>query len=338
MNGTNSPPKHSITMLLRSRDAGHSIHRVFEPIYQAINEGSKREFRISKLELPYISNSLKGVLRNALAYYSIRADVIHITGDATYLALLPRTGKVVVTIHDVGLQDKLAGVKWLIYRFLWITLPCLLASSITTISRQSALRISDIVPQVRGDIRLIPNPLHPSFRSTGDKGKRGRLLIIGTGKQKNIERCLAAVVGLDIHLDIVGTLSSGTIDLLRSHRISYSSRQNLTKAQIVEAYNQAFIVLFPSLHEGFGLPIIEGQAMARPIITSDLEPMRSVAGIDGALLVNPLSVQSIRRAVVTLLTSDDVYERLVASGLNNAKKYSLSEVAAQYYEVYNELV
>jgi len=70
----------------------------------------------------------------------------------------------------------------------------------------------------------------------------------------------------------------------------------LTDAELVEAYRRCDMVVFASLYEGFGLPILEAQAMGRPVITSNFGAMREAAG-DGALLVDPYSVESIRDAV-----------------------------------------
>jgi glycosyltransferase involved in cell wall biosynthesis len=85
------------------------------------------------------------------------------------------------------------------------------------------------------------------------------------------------------------------------------------------------------------MPILEGQAVGRPVLTSDREPMRSVAGDGGALLVDPLSVSSIRAGFRTLIASEEARLRLVTVGLDNVQRYSLAAVAESYRIAYQSL-
>ena len=62
---------------------------------------------------------------------------------------------------------------------------------------------------------------------------------------------------------------------------------------MIQEYKDADLISFPSTFEGFGMPIIEGQAVGRPVITSNIEPMVSVAA-DAAILVDPFNIESIR--------------------------------------------
>ena len=75
---------------------------------------------------------------------------------------------------------------------------------------------------------------------------------------------------------------------------------NLTHEEIVSEDRKADIINFPSLFEGFGMPIIEGQATGRIVITSNLSPMKEVAG-NGAILVDPYSVNEIRNAYLSVI-------------------------------------
>jgi glycosyltransferase involved in cell wall biosynthesis len=91
------------------------------------------------------------------------------------------------------------------------------------------------------------------------------------------------------------------------------------------------------MYEGFGLPVLEGQAIGRPVLTSDLDPMRHVAG-KGACLVDPYKVDSIRAGVLRIIENEDYRELLVREGFSNAAMYSLDAVAAQYADLYRELL
>jgi glycosyltransferase involved in cell wall biosynthesis len=97
------------------------------------------------------------------------------------------------------------------------------------------------------------------------------------------------------------------------------------------------LISFPSLYEGFGMPILEGQATGRPVLTSASEPMAGVAGAGGARLVDPHSESAIREGFIALIGNPALRERLVAAGLENCQRYALSAVAARYLALYREL-
>ncbi len=110
----------------------------------------------------------------------------------------------------------------------------------------------------------------------------------------------------------------------------------LTDGELVEAYRRCDMVVFASLYEGFGLPILEAQAMGRPVITSNFGAMREAAG-DGALLVDPYSVEAIREAVLRVKNEPALREELVRKGLRNVERFRAETVAARYGELYRGL-
>jgi glycosyltransferase involved in cell wall biosynthesis len=110
----------------------------------------------------------------------------------------------------------------------------------------------------------------------------------------------------------------------------------LTDAELVEAYRRCDLVVFASLYEGFGLPILEAQAMGRPVITSNFGAMREAAG-DGALLVDPYSVEEIRAAILRVKNEPGLREELVRKGRENAERFRAEVVAARYAELYRQV-
>jgi glycosyltransferase involved in cell wall biosynthesis len=97
------------------------------------------------------------------------------------------------------------------------------------------------------------------------------------------------------------------------------------------------MVLFPSTYEGFGLPIIEAQQTGRPVITSNISPMKEVAG-NAACLTDPFSVQSIREGVLKVIQDDDYRNTLVRNGFNNAQRYNPEKIANEYFLIYQRLM
>jgi glycosyltransferase involved in cell wall biosynthesis len=110
----------------------------------------------------------------------------------------------------------------------------------------------------------------------------------------------------------------------------------LTDEELVAAYRRSDMVVFASLYEGFGLPILEAQAMGRPVITSNFGAMREAAG-DGALLVDPYSVEEIRAAIMRIKNEPGLREELVCKGRENAEKFRADPIALKYAQIYRAL-
>ena len=81
------------------------------------------------------------------------------------------------------------------------------------------------------------------------------------------------------------------------------------------------------------MPIIEGQSVGRPVLTSNLSPMKEVAA-DAAVLVNPTCPESIRNGYETLLNNPEKY---IEKGFENIKRFTLSRISKEYFEIYNNI-
>lgn len=102
-------------------------------------------------------------------------------------------------------------------------------------------------------------------------------------------------------------------------------------------YKAAEIFVFPSVFEGFGLPVMESMASGLPTITSRGSCLEEIAG-DGALLVDPLSVESIADAITHLLENPEFRSALVERGLRRSADFSTGAFAAKVLDVYTSLV
>jgi glycosyltransferase involved in cell wall biosynthesis len=109
------------------------------------------------------------------------------------------------------------------------------------------------------------------------------------------------------------------------------------ETELVELYRSARGLLYPSLSEGYGVPIIEAMAAGVPVVTSNREPMRGLAG-DAALIVDPEDTRSITRAVVELTMNDEVFDRCSQVGRSHAQQFSPEKIARQVMAVYSHVV
>ncbi len=99
-------------------------------------------------------------------------------------------------------------------------------------------------------------------------------------------------------------------------------------------YSAADALAFPSIYEGFGLPILEAMACGTPVVTSVTSSLPELAG-DAALLVEPTDVDAIAAALRRLLQEADLRRKLVAAGFDQARKFTWEKAAAQLLDIYN---
>ena len=262
----------------------------------------------------------------------------HITGDVHYLAMaLPSRG-LVLTIHDCALLNLLKGPAREVFRRIWFTCPMRSAEVVTTISVAMKKELESHFPNAVDKIRVVPNCVRGEFVPEPKTFPEGEpvILQVGTGWNKNLEGVAAALRGIPCRLVIVGEPTPNQIEFLEIQGIRYTALGRASDAEVLEAYRNCDMVVFASVYEGFGLPIIEAQAMGRPVITSDFGAMAEAAG-QGAFLVNPTDPASIRAAVLRIVADPDFRSQLIGKGFENVTKYRPDAVARAYASIYDEV-
>ncbi len=321
----------SVTRLFRApRANAYSIEGLFSDIKSASSE-----HQIEDVFAPHPSTGLVSRLANVAWASRLNGDVLHVTGDVHYVALGLPKGKSILTIHDQTLLMRLKGIRRFVAKTFWYYLPIRHVRYVSVISEFTK---QDLLRQVRVDeskICVIPNAIGREFTEAPmPRNSVPRLLQIGSSLNKNIDRVAEALTGVTCHLRIVGRPLEKDLIALQKARIDYSTVFGISKAQMVEEYQNADLVIFASTNEGFGLPILEAQATARPVVTSNCSSMPEVAG-DGAIFVDPTNVSSIREGILRALSDSVIREELVRAGLRNVARFSLSRVAKQYEDLYS---
>jgi glycosyltransferase involved in cell wall biosynthesis len=313
-----------------------SIENVFDRLVAAM---ATDRLRIAKVTVPHYSSSPRNIIGNLLFGKKQKADIFHVTGDVHYLvACLPRN-RTVLTIHDCVFLNRPGGLKRSLLKWLFLQMPvrrCRLVTTISEATRQDILRETGCDP---AKVIVIPNPVDDRIKYVGKAFNDAKpvILFIGSTPNKNLERVIEALEGIDCKLNIIGKLGELQLSLLEKHRIDFANRFNLPDEELIGQYQGSDMVLFPSTFEGFGLPIIEGQQMGRPVVTSDLSPMKEVAG-EGACLVDPHDPGSIRRGVLAVIRDAAYRDGLVRNGLLNVQRYSAAAVAGQYENLYTTIL
>lgn len=101
-------------------------------------------------------------------------------------------------------------------------------------------------------------------------------------------------------------------------------------------YNSAELLIFPSLYEGFGIPILEAQACGCPVVSSQTECIEEISN-RSALLVNPYNHKEIAQAILNVLNNKNLREKLVADGLENIKRFNWTKTARQTLELFEKI-
>ena len=339
---------------------------MFDVLAQASKEAGLNE--IEKVEMPFTSKGIFSILFNLIFLTRFKNGLFHITGDVHYAILALPKDRTILTIHDLVFLHTYKGLRRSLLKWIFLDLPVRRAKYITTISEKSKQEILDYTNCDPEKILVIPNPVDPIFSTSTSstvltslnlsqptstsstpstplpsaglptmvgKFNPATILFLGTKPNKNLELTIAALFGLDVHLRIIGELSRKQKEMLSKFNINYSSDFSISPEQLASEYSNADIILFPSTYEGFGLPVIEGFQAGKPVITSNISPMKEVAG-DGALLAEPTSIASIRNHVIKLLADQQLKIQLVAAGKEKVKQYQPGFIAEAYQQLWSK--
>lgn len=149
-----------------------------------------------------------------------------------------------------------------------------------------------------------------SFMEAKKTLKDARLYVVGDMKDKNFQTICLSAYGNEPSIKFLGRVSDE--DLIRY-------------------YSNAIAFLFPSLYEGFGIPVLEAQACGCPVISSNAASMPEVLG-DSALLCDPVDVGAFAKSMITLMSDAGKREKLIAMGHDNVKRFSWDESCRRIIE------
>lgn len=326
----------SICLIFRQPRA---FYYSIEKIFRSVSAVLKPHLTIDEVVVTHSRLTPWNIFHNIYQVNSKKAKVYHITGDVHYLILGLPGKRTILTIHDCVFLYQGSRLKRLLLKKLLLDWPVRYSTAVTTISEYSR---QDIIKNTACDpqkVTVIPNPVgeHFYFSQKEFESKCPVVLFVGTAPHKNLNRVAEALDGIPCILDILGQLSVEQKALLKNHGVKFKETTGLTEQQLADKYAAADFLLFPTLFEGFGLPIIEAQAAGRPVITSNMGPMNKVAG-KGACLVDPYDVSSIRKAVLKVINDTEYYRELVNNGTENVKLFSVDKIAEQYKKLYTSIL
>ncbi|TDH21428.1 glycosyltransferase family 1 protein [Segetibacter sp. 3557_3] len=285
-----------------------------------------------------VSNGLWPRIYNTLEAAFRQGDVNHITGDVHYIALLLKKRKTILTIHDCGFMNNKGAIARMVLRMFWLRLPIARSRYITVPTQATKEEVLKYVKVNPDKIHIIHHAIPVGFEPSPAKQivEKPTVLHLGTAPNKNLPRLIEALEGVYCRLVVIGNLTAVDKALLQKHGLDYINHYNLTNEEVIRQYQDCDLLAFVSTYEGFGNPILEAQSIGRPLVTSKVSCLPDVAG-EGACLVDPYDVASIRAGIVKVLEDPGYREKLVELGFINVQRFSMAKTIEQYVALYKTI-
>jgi glycosyltransferase involved in cell wall biosynthesis len=162
-------------------------------------------------------------------------------------------------------------------------------------------------------------------------------------KHKNVSSLIKAysLLPIEIRDEVSLVITQGNDDLFQLVKELNIEKQVcfttfIDDLDLPSMYKLAMVMVFISLYEGFGLPVIEAMAAGTPVITSNISSMPEIAG-NAAVLVNPLQLDEISASLEKIIQDSDFRDQLIKLGFENAKKYSWDNSGEKLIDLFTML-
>lgn len=279
-----------------------------------------------------------------------RSELLHVPH---YNVPLVWNKKLIVTIHDLIHLENPASYAAFLYARLMLKAAANKADAIITVSRTVKVRLMEQLKIPESKIHVIYNGVDPSF-CPGDKvaarnklnqiSPPGKILLAVSNcrPHKNLRNLLQAFESASNSLPSDWKLliiAAGAESLIQgtNSRERIIVRDRVSEEQLRLLYRAADAFIMPSLNEGFGLPVIEAMASGLPVLCSDIDVFREVAG-ENAYYFDPRSAVDIGNALVETLNAPQCLRRLADGGKMRASLFSWESCGREHAEVYRSVL
>ncbi|MCS7182773.1 MAG: glycosyltransferase family 4 protein [Thermoanaerobaculum sp.] len=304
--------------------------------------------------------SLREQVRVPWALYALAPRLVHIPH---YVIPWAFVGKMVVTVHDlihVLFPQFLPHPAGYFYATTMIRRALSRASRVIAVSQTTAQDLVRLFGAVSHKVTVIPNGVEAAFFSPQDPQEEERqrrqlgldqpyFLFVGNHKpHKNVETVLKAYQLLVHHrsgavpsLALAGGFAATGPLAVRIAALGLAERVRilgfLPRWQLLAVYRGALAFLYPSLYEGFGLPVLEAAACGVPIMASDIPAVREVLG-DAVLKVNPKDVVEQAQAMARLAEDGQLRSQLASAARQRAAAFRWEQTAQATLAVYRQVL
>jgi glycosyltransferase involved in cell wall biosynthesis len=216
---------------------------------------------------------------------------------------------------------------------------------IIAVSAFTARQVEQLLRVEPSKIRVIPHGARPAPPQSGTIPRETIILSVGAiQRRKNIVRLIEAFeqTAPEWRLVLAGSFGFDSQEALQ--RIERGSRKRdiqvlgyVSDSELEDLYQRASLLAFPSLDEGFGMPILDAMARGVPVLTSNISAMPEVSG-DAALLVDPTDVNAIADGLRRLSSDSELRDTLIRRGLARSKEFTWEKSVESTWRVYQELM
>lgn len=319
----------------RRKGANFSVEQVFEDLINRL----KYRYTVKQKVVPFVSSGFIKRLINVLNVVFYQGDVNHVTGDINYVALLLKKKKTISTILDLGILHRTKGIKRRILLDVWFKWPVKRSKWVTVISeatKQDLLKNVNCNPE---KVKVVYVPISESFERVDKNFNKEcpTILQIGAAPNKNLKGLIEAVKDIKCKLLIIGKIEDDNLKLLTDYGIAYENKVGIPFEDVIASYVASDILFFASTFEGFGMPILEAQAVGRPVLTSNILSMPEV-GANACVYVDPSDIDEIKAGIVRIIQDDALRNDLVEKGFENVKRFNGKIIASQYEALYKDIL
>ncbi|MBU8944447.1 glycosyltransferase family 4 protein [Klebsiella quasipneumoniae] len=252
----------------------------------------------------------------------------------------------VISVHDlnhVDIEHNSSFLKRLYYNLI-LKRACRHSLKIFTVSEFSKKRICEWANVSPSKIKVVGNGVSAEFNKDVVPFPGSYIIVVGNRKKhKNelraIEAFSRASLSESIKLVFTGECSDELKEKINSlnlgDKVIFVGK--VSNDELASLYKGALMLLFPSLYEGFGLPVIEAMACGTPVITSNVTSLPEISG-NAALLVDPYSIDAITKAIELISNDVEVRNQLITDGYTQAKKYSWEQTVEKIDKEIKELI
>lgn len=310
---------------------------------------------IHKLELKFIPIKKIGFLKGhfweqfELPFYG-KSKTLVCLGNTAPLISLFLNKKVIVTIHDLGFKYFPENYRFLFRTFYSIIIPIILkyGKAIITVSESEKQLILKRYPFVKNKIFAIPQGgFIETYITPTEIEEKNYLLYIGSlSKKKNLINFLLSleiIVNKNIPLKAIIIAPEGKVFERVNIAIKPKVKERIKfikevdDQELVSYYKNAFCLVFPSFHEGAGIPPIEAMSCGCPVLCSDISVLRERCN-EAAIYFNPYSPEDIAQKIILLFENPKLREELIKKGYERAKIFKWEDTAKRTIELLERLI